>query len=202
MSICARTIEQVERSLAEGVALAAPHAQHLESCTPCTQASATYAEVTGALARMKPAALPAHLATRALDAVQMSRTARPSLFARVMRPVAAAATAFAMVLVTIAAAGGALVVSAAIVSRVNPVVETAPPAPTAQPATPTPEAPKPTPAPATPAPATPAPTPTPTATPAPTATPVPTDLPRRTPEPVSPTPAGDESPAASESTTP
>ena len=37
---------------------------------------------------------------------------------------------------------------------------------------------------------------------APTATPAPTDLPRRTPEPVSPTPAGDESPAASESTTP
>ena len=201
MSICARTIEQVERSLAEGVALAAPHAQHLESCTPCAQASATYAELTGALARMKPAALPAHLATRAFDAVQASRAVRPSFFARVMRPVAAAATAFAMVLVTIAAAGGALVVSAAIVSRVNPVVETAPPAPTAQPATPTPEAPKPTPAPETPAP-TPTPTATPAPTEAPTATPAPTDLPRRTPEPVSPTPAGDESPAASESTTP
>jgi outer membrane biosynthesis protein TonB len=199
VSICARTIEQVERSLAEGVALAAPHAQHLESCTPCTQASATYAELTGALARMKPAALPAHLATRAFDAVQLSRTARPTFFARVMRPVAAAATAFTVVLVTIAAAGGALVVSAAIVSRVNPVVETAPPAPTAQPATPTPEAPKPTPAPETPAPT---PTPTPAPTEAPTATPAPTDLPRRTPEPVSPTPAGDESPAASESTTP
>ena len=201
MSICARTIEQVERSLAEGVALAAPHAQHLESCTPCTQASATYAELTGALARMQPAALPANLTTRAFAAVQASRAVRPSLFARVMRPVAAAATAFAMVLVTIAAAGGALVVSAAIVSRVNPVVETAPPAPTAQPATPTPEAPKPTPAPATPAP-TPTPTATPAPTEAPTATPAPTDLPRRTPEPVSPTPAGDESPAASESTTP
>ncbi len=200
MSICARTIEQVERSLAEGVALAAPHAQHLESCTPCTQASATYAELTGALARMKPAALPAHLATRAFDAVQLSRTVRPSLFTRVMRPVAAAATAFAMVLVTIAAAGGALVVSAAIVSRVNPIVESTLAAPTAEPATP---APTPTPAPETPAPA---PTPTPEATPAPTeaptATPAPTDLPRRTPEPVSPTPAGDESPAASESTTP
>ena len=200
MSICARTIEHVEHSLAEGVALAAPHAQHLESCTPCTQTAAVYSELTGALARMQPAAHPAHLAARAFDAVQASRAVRPSFFARVMRPVAAAATAFAMVLVTIAAAGGALVVSAAIVSRVNPVVETAPPAPTAaptaQPATPTP----------TPAPATPAPTPTPEATPAPTeaptATPAPTDLPRRTPEPVSPTPAGDESPAASESTTP
>lgn len=198
MSICARTIEQVERSLAEGVALAAPHAQHLESCTPCTQASATYAELTGALARMQPAALPAHLATRAFDAVQASRTARPTFFARVMRPVAAAATAFTMVLVTIAAAGGALVVSAAIVSRVNPVAESTTAAPTAQPATPAPTP--------TPAPETPAPTPTPAATPAPTeaptATPAPTDLPRRTPEPVSPTPAGDESPAASESTTP
>ena len=43
---------------------------------------------------------------------------------------------------------------------------------------------------------------TPAPTEAPTATPAPTDLPRRTPEPVSPTPAGDESPAASESTTP
>jgi len=200
MSICARTIEQVERSLAEGVALAAPHAQHLESCTPCTQSAATYSELTGALARMQPAALPANLAARTFAAVQASRTVRPSLFARVMRPVAAAATAFAMVLVTIAAAGGALVVSAAIVSRVNPVVETAPPAPTAQP-TPAPEAPKPTPAPATPAP-TPTPTATPAPTEAPTATPAPTDLPRRTPEPVSPTPAGDESPAASESTTP
>jgi hypothetical protein len=198
VSICARTIEQVERSLAEGVALAAPHAQHLESCTPCTQASATYAELTGALARMQPAALPAHLATRAFDAVQASRTARPTFFARVMRPVAAAATAFTMVLVTIAAAGGALVVSAAIVSRVNPVAESTTAAPTAQPATPAPTP--------TPAPETPAPTPTPAATPAPTeaptATPAPTDLPRRTPEPVSPTPAGDESPAASESTTP
>lgn len=123
MSICARTIEQVERSLAEGVALATPHAQHLESCTPCTQASATYAELTGALARMKPAALPAHLATRVFEVALASRAARPTLFARFMRPVAAATTAFAMVLVTIAAAGGALVVSAAIVSRVNPVVE-------------------------------------------------------------------------------
>ena len=200
MSICARTIEQVERSLAEEVALAAPHAQHLESCTPCTQTAAAYSELTGALARMQPAAHPAHLAARAFDAVQASRAVRPSLFARVMRPVAAAATAFAMVLVTIAAAGGALVVSAAIVSRVNPVVEAPTAAPTAQPATP---APKPTTAPQTPAPT---PTPTPEATPAPTeaptATPAPTDLPRRTPEPVSPTPAGDESPAASESTTP
>ena len=198
MSICARTIEHVEHSLAEGVALAAPHAQHLESCTPCTQTAAVYSELTGALARMQPAALPAHLATRAFDAVQASRATRPSLFARVMRPVAAAATAFAMVLVTIAAAGGALVVSAAIVSRVNPVVEAPTAAPTAQPATPAPTP--------TPAPATPAPTPTPEATPAPTEaptpTPAPTDLPRRTPEPVSPTPAGDESPAASESTTP
>lgn len=198
MSICARTIEHVEHSLAEGVALAAPHAQHLESCTPCTQTATAYGELTGALARMKPAALPAHLATRAFDAVQASRAVRPSLFARVMRPVAAAATAFAMVLVTIAAAGGALVVSAAIVSRVNPVVEAPTAAPTAQPATP---APTPTPAPQTPAPtATPEATPAPTE--APTATPAPTDLPRRTPEPVSPTPAGDESPAASESTTP
>jgi outer membrane biosynthesis protein TonB len=198
VSICARTIEHVEHSLAEGVALAAPHAQHLESCTPCTQTAAVYSELTGALSRMQPAAHPAHLATRAFDAVQLSRTVRPSLFARVMRPVAAAATAFAMVLVTIAAAGGALVVSAAIVSRVNPVVEAPTAAPTAQPATPAPQP--------TPAPETPAPTPTPTATPAPTeaptATPAPTDLPRRTPEPVSPTPAGDESPAASESTTP
>ena len=198
MSICARTIEHVEHSLAEGVALAAPHAQHLESCTPCTQTAAVYSELTGALARMQPAAHPAHLAARAFDAVQASRAVRPSLFARVMRPVAAAATAFAMVLVTIAAAGGALVVSAAIVSRVNPVVEAPTAAPTAQPATPAPTP--------TPAPATPAPTPTPEATPAPTeaptATPAPTDLPRRTPEPVSPTPAGDESPAASESTTP
>ena len=198
MSICARTIEQVERSLAEGVALATPHAQHLESCTPCTQTAAAYSELTGALARMQPAAHPAHLAARAFDAVQASRAVRPSLFARVMRPVAAAATAFAMVLVTIAAAGGALVVSAAIVSRVNPVVEAPTAAPTAQPATP---APTPTPAPQTPAPtATPEATPAPTE--APTATPAPTDLPRRTPEPVSPTPAGDESPAASESTTP
>jgi outer membrane biosynthesis protein TonB len=198
VSICARTIEQVERSLAEGVALAAPHAQHLESCTPCTQASAAYGELAGALSRMQPAALPAHLATRAFDAVQLSRTARPTFFARVMRPVAAAATAFTVVLVTIAAAGGALVVSAAIVSRVNPVAESTTTAPTAQPATPAPTP--------TPAPQTPAPTPTPTATPAPTEaptpTPAPTDLPRRTPEPVSPTPAGDESPAASESTTP
>ena len=198
MSICARTIEQVERSLAEGVALAAPH---LSECSSCAQAAAAYTELTGALARMQPAALPAHLATRAFDAVQASRRARPSLFARVMRPVAAATTAFTMVLVTIAAAGGALVVSAAIVSRVNPIAESPATTPTAQPATPTPEAPKPTPAP-TPTPATPAPTPTPAPTEAPTATPAPTDLPRRTPEPVSPTPAGDESPAASESTTP
>lgn len=198
MSICARTIEHVEHSLAEGVALAAPHAQHLESCTPCTQTAAVYSELTGALARMQPAALPAHLATRAFDAVQLSRTARPTFFARLMRPVAAAATAFAVVLVTIAAAGGALVVSAAIVSRVNPVAESTTEAPTAQPATPAPTP--------TPAPETPAPTSTPAATPAPseapTPTPSPTDLPRRTPEPVSPTPAGDESPAASESTTP
>ena len=72
MSICARTIEQVERSLAEGVALAAPHAQHLESCTPCTQSAASYAELTGALVRMQPAVLPANLAARTFAAVQAS----------------------------------------------------------------------------------------------------------------------------------
>jgi hypothetical protein len=197
VSICARTIEHFEHSLAEGVALAAWHAQHLESCTPCTQTAAAYSELAGALCRMQPAALPAHLATRAFDAVQARRAARPTLFARFMRPVAAATTAFAVVLVTFAAAGGALVVSAAIVSRVNPVAESTTAPPTAQPATPTPAPPKPTPAPESPAP-----TPTPALTEAPTATPAPTDLPRRTPEPVSPTPAGDESPAASESTTP
>lgn len=201
MSICARTIEQVERSLAEGVALAAPQAEHLTSCGACARAAATAIELTAALARIQPAPLPTGLATRAFDAVQASRAARPSLIARVMRPLAAATTAFAVVLASIAAAGGALVVSAAIVSRVNPIAESTSQTPAATP-TPTPAAtPTPTTAPATPTPA-PTPTPTPAPTEAPTATPAPTDLPRRTPEPVSPTPAGDESPAASESTTP
>ena len=195
MSTCTRTIEHLERSLAEGVSLTAPDAQHLAACVACTQAAASYSQLTAALGRLQPAPLPADLAARTFAAVQASRTARPTLVARLTRPLAAAATAFAVVLVTIAAAGGALVVSAAIASKVNPVVESTTAAPTTTPATPAPT-PAPTQAPATPTPATPAPST------APTATPAPTDLPRRTPEPVSPTPAGDVTPAASERTTP
>jgi hypothetical protein len=199
MGTCTRTIEHLERSLAEGVALTAPHAQHLAACAACTQAATAYSQLTAALGRLQPAPLPADLAARTFAAVQASRTARPTFVARLTRPLAAAATAFAVVLVTIAAAGGALVVSAAIASKVNPVVESTTAAPTPTPATPAPSTaptPAPTPTPATPTPVTPAPSA------APTATPAPTDLPRRTPEPVSPTPAGDVMPAASESTTP
>ena len=122
---------------------------------------------------------------------------RQGVFTRALRPFAAFATAFGMVIASLAAAGGALVVSAALTAgNRTPAPETQGPATT--------EAPASTEAPATQAPATEAPAteePAVPATPAPTPTPTP-DLPRRTPEPVSPDPSEGESTAPTEGTSP
>jgi anti-sigma factor RsiW len=203
MTVCSGTLEHVELALLEGSELSSAVQAHLTSCSACATQAESLTGIVAALqaspAPVAPAGLTARLVPLVLAEAQKGR--RQGVFARVMRPVTAFATAFGLVIASLAAAGGALVVSAALTAgNRNPTPATQ--TPTSQPAT---EAPA-TQAPATPAPATPAPaTEAPSGSTAPEATPTPepTDVPRRTPEPVSPDPStGSESTAPTEGTSP
>ncbi len=191
MTVCSGTLEHVELALLEGSELSSAVQAHLTSCSSCAAQAETLKGIVAALqaspAPVAPAGLAARLVPLVLAEAQKGR--RQGVFVRVLRPVAAFTTAFGMVIASIAAAGGALVVSAALTAgNRNPAPETQAPAKSEAPVT--------TEAPATQAPATEAP-----ATAAPTPTPTP-DLPRRTPEPVSPDPSEGESTAPTESTSP
>ena len=198
MTVCSGTLEHVELALLEGSELSSAVQAHLTSCSACSAEATALRAIVSALqaspAPVASAGLTARIVPLVLAEAQKSR--RQGVFTRVMRPVAAFATAFGVVVASIAAAGGALVVSAALTAgNRTPTPETQGPATqapitTAAPATQEPA----TEAPATEVPAGPA-------TPAPTPTPTP-DLPRRTPEPVSPDPSEGESTAPTESTSP
>jgi anti-sigma factor RsiW len=200
MTVCSGSLEHVELALLEGSELSSAVQAHLTSCSLCAAQAETLKGIVAALqaspAPVAPAGLAARLVPLVLAEAQKGR--RQGVFARVLRPVAAFATAFGVVIASIAAAGGALVVSAALTAG-NRSPEPATQAPAKSEAPVTTEAPA-TQAPATEAPATevPAAPATPEA-PAPTPTP---DLPRRTPEPVSPDPSEGESTAPTESTSP
>ena len=200
MTVCSGTLEHVELALLEGSELSSAVQAHLTSCSSCVAQAETLKGIVAALQASPAPVAPAGLTARIVPLVlaEAQRGRRQNVFVRTFRPVASFAAAFSVVLASLVAAGGALVVSAALTAgNRTPAPETQAPATQAPVTT---EAPA-TQAPATEAPATEAPATEAPATAAPTPTPTP-DLPRRTPEPVSPTPAGDESPAASESTTP
>ena len=203
--ICARSQEQLELTLLEGgslgATLPAPLQAHLSACPSCAAAAASLQTLISALqarpAPVVPAQLTARLVPVVVAAAQQGR--RQGALARLLRPVAAFATAFGVVLATLAAAGSALVVSAALTAGGRtPATEPATQTPaTEAPATQTPATTTPT----TPAPATAA--PTESAVPAATPTPEPADVPRRTPEPVSPDPSeGIDPTAPTEGTSP
>jgi anti-sigma factor RsiW len=198
MTVCSGTLEHVELALLEGSELSSAVQAHLNSCASCATEARSLLELTSALqaspAPVAPAGLTARIVPLVLAEAQKGR--RQGVFTRVMRPVAAFATAFGLVISALAAAGGALVVSAALTAGNRT------PAPATQ--TPATEAPA-TQAPATSTPATPAPAteaPPESAAPEATPTPEPTDVPRRTPDPVSPEPSEGESTAPTESTSP
>jgi anti-sigma factor RsiW len=198
MTVCSGSLEHVELALLEGSELSSAVQAHLTSCSLCAAQAETLKGIVAALqaspAPVAPAGLAARLVPLVLAEAQKGR--RQGVFARVLRPAAAFATAFGVVIASIAAAGGALVVSAALTAgNRNPAPETQAPAT---------QAPVTTEAPATQAPATEAPaTEVPAAPVAPAPTPTPTpDLPRRTPEPVSPDPSEGEPTAPTESTSP
>jgi len=199
MTVCSGTLEHVELALLEGSELSSAVQAHLSNCSPCSAEATALRAIVSALHASPAPVLPVGLTARIVPLVlaQAQKGRRQGVFTRVMRPVAAFATAFGVVIASLAAAGGALVVSAALTAgNRTPAPETQGPAKT--------EAPASTPAPATQAPATEAPAtevPAVPATPAPTPTPTP-DLPRRTPEPVSPDPSEGESTAPTESTSP
>ena len=187
MTVCSGTLEHMELALLEGSELSSAVQAHLSTCSACSAEATALRAIVSALQASPAPVLPASLTARIVPLVlaEAQKGRRQGVFVRAMRPVAAFATAFGVVIASIAAAGSALVVSAAL---------------TAGNRTPTPE----TQAPATQAPATEAPAtevPAGPATPAPTPTPTP-DLPRRTPEPVSPDPSEGESTAPTESTSP
>jgi len=198
MTVCSGTLEHMELALLEGSELSSAVQAHLSTCSACSAEATALRAIVSALQASPAPVLPASLTARIVPLVlaEAQKGRRQGVFTRVMRPVAAFATAFGVVIASIAAAGGALVVSAALTAG-----NRTPTPATQAPAT---QAPITTPAPATQAPATEAPAtevPAGPATPAPTPTPTP-DLPRRTPEPVSPDPSEGESTAPTESTSP
>jgi anti-sigma factor RsiW len=199
MTVCSGSLEHVELALLEGSELSSAVQAHLTSCSACSAEATALRAIVSALHASPAPAAPADLAARIVPLVlaEAQKGRRQGVFTRALRPFAAFATAFGMVIASLAAAGGALVVSAALTAgNRTPAPETQGPAKT--------EAPASTEAPATQAPATEAPAtevPAGPATPAPTPTPTP-ELPRRTPEPVSPDPSEGESTAPTESTSP
>ena len=198
MTVCSGTLEHVELALLEGSELSSAVQAHLTSCSACSTEATALRAIVSALQASPAPVLPAGLTARIVPLVlaEAQKGRRQGVFVRVMRPVAAFATAFGVVIASIAAAGGALVVSAALTAGSR--------TPTPDTQAPATQAPITTEAPATQAPATEAPAtevPAGPATPAPTPTPTP-DLPRRTPEPVSPDPSEGESTAPTESTSP
>jgi anti-sigma factor RsiW len=209
MTVCSGSLEHVELALLEGSELSPAVQAHLTSCSSCAAQAETLKGIVAALQASPAPTAPADLAARLVPLVlaEAQKGRRQSVFARAMRPVAAFATAFGVVVASIAAAGSALVVSAALTAgNRNPAPEsTAPateaPVTTEAPATQAPatEAPA-TEVPATAAPATEA--PSESSEPVATPTPEPTDVPRRTPDPVSPEPSEGESAAPAESTSP
>jgi len=198
MTVCSGTLEHMELALLEGSELSSAVQAHLSTCSACSAEATALRAIVSALQASPAPVLPAGLTARIVPLVlaEAQKGRRQGVFVRAMRPVAAFATAFGVVIASIAAAGSALVVSAALTAgNRTPTPETQAPAT---------QAPITTAAPATQAPATEAPAtevPAGPATPAPTPTPTP-DLPRRTPEPVSPDPSEGESTAPTEGTSP
>jgi hypothetical protein len=204
MTVCSGTLEHVELTLLEGSELSSAVQAHLSSCSACSAEVTALQAVVSALQASPAPVAPAGLAARIVPLVlaEAQKSRRQGVFARVLRPVAAFATAFGAMVTLVATVGTAFVVAAAITggSRL-PTPETQAPVTTAAPATQAPA----TQAPATPPPATPAPAteaPAESAAPEATPTPEPTDVPRRTPDPVSPDPSEGESTAPAESTSP
>jgi len=196
---CELYFYDLEEAAARGEPLAPELAAKVAACPSCSAHAERLGALVATLAAAPAPVAPERLAAATLAAVREQAPKRATGIRLFLRPMATAAAGFAFVVVSVLTAGGALIVSAAINSSVDPVATPS----SAAPATKAPATPRPTRAPATPtvAPATPAPTPAPPIA-TPTPTPAPTDLPRRTPEPASPSPAGSESPAASESTAP
>jgi anti-sigma factor RsiW len=202
MTVCSGTLEHVELALLEGSELSSAVQAHLTSCSACSAEATALRAIVSLLnaspAPVAPAGLTARIVPLVLAEAQKGR--RQGVFTRVLRPVAAFATAFGAMVTLVVTVGTAFVVAAAITggSRLpTPATQT----PASQPATATPA----TQAPATPPPATPAPAteaPSESAAPEATPTPEPTDVPRRTPDPVSPDPSEGESTAPTESTSP
>ena len=200
MTVCSGTLEHVELALLEGSELSSAVQAHLTSCSSCAAQAETLKGIVAALQASPAPVAPAGLTARIVPLVlaEAQRGRRQNVFVRTFRPVASFAAAFSVVLASLVAAGGALVVSAALTAgNRTPAPETQAPATQAPVTT---EAPA-TQAPATEAPATEAPATAAPATEAPVPTPTP-DLPRRTPEPVSPDPSEGESTAPTDGTSP
>lgn len=204
MTVCSGIQERIELALVEGAEFPLAIREHQSTCPSCASYAASLGGIVAALQAGPTPAIDQGLASRlAPQVIALGRAgARPTIATRLFRPVAAFATAFGLVISALAAAGGALVVSAALTagSRTPAPLETTAP-PTTPEASQAPATDAPSPAPTeTAAPATEAPTssPRPEASP----TPEPTDVPRRTPAPVSPDPSEGESTAPTESTSP
>ena len=204
MTVCSGTLEHVELALLEGSELSSAVQAHLSSCAACSAETTALQAVVSALQASPAPVLPAGLTARIVPLVlaEAQKGRRQGVFARVLRPVAAFATAFGAMVTLVVTVGTVYVVAAAITggSRL-PIPETQAPVTTEAPATQAPA----TQAPATDLPATPAPAteaPSESAAPEATPTPEPTDVPRRTPDPVSPDPSEGESTAPAESTSP
>ncbi|MEI6271139.1 MAG: hypothetical protein WCP38_02115, partial [Chloroflexota bacterium] len=112
MTVCSGTLEHVELALLEGSELSSAVQAHLSTCSACSaEASALRAIVSLISANPAPVA-PAGLTARIVPLVlaEAQKSRRQGLVARLARPALAFATAFGLVIASLAAAGGALVV--------------------------------------------------------------------------------------------
>ncbi|MFM8998265.1 MAG: hypothetical protein ACKOJD_09250 [Candidatus Limnocylindrus sp.] len=114
MTVCSGSLEHVELALLEGSELSSAVQAHLTSCSSCAAQAETLKGIVAALQASPAPAAPADLATRLVPLVlaEAQKGRRQGVFARVLRPLTAAATSFAFTLLVLAASGGALFVYA------------------------------------------------------------------------------------------
>ena len=105
MTVCSGTLEHMELALLEGSELSSAVQAHLSTCSACSAEATALRAIVSALQASPAPVLPASLTARIVPLVlaEAQKGRRQGVFVRAMRPVAAFATAFGVVIASIAA---------------------------------------------------------------------------------------------------
>ena len=100
MTVCSGSLERVELALLEGSELSSAVQAHLSTCSSCAAQAETLKGIVAALQASSAPVAPAGLAARIvpLVLVEAQKGRRQGVVARIMRPLAAFATAFGVVI--------------------------------------------------------------------------------------------------------